>query len=168
MNDYYFVKMSSRYLFFVVFSISSGSVSTISVCMYRSSALEWSHRWAWQDEGSMCMPAFRVLKSLLTSWLQELKRTKSPLMDVLFRQIYRWLRAPHSLLHDPALHAVVHSVMRKLLIHLLSRFRTFSCEIVAASFQRIIIDTKKSSLEDAYQFVGSVTIFFLLFCYVSF
>ena len=90
---------------------------------------EWARRWAWQDESSMCISAFRVLKQTITNWLTDLRRTRDFRADLLLHNVYRWLRAPGAMMHDPALHTVVHSIMRKVLMLLLASLKEMGCKV---------------------------------------
>lgn len=47
--------------------------------------------------------------------------------------------------------------MKKLFVHLVSEFKRLGADIVTADFNRIILNTKKRSLEDAMSYVDYVT-----------
>ena len=69
----------------------------------------------------------------------------------------RWLRAPQSLLYEPALRRSLHSLMRKLFMQLMAEFRRLGSVIVHANFNRLIISTKKRRVVDAVSYVEYIT-----------
>ena len=62
---------------------------------------------------------------------------------------YRWLRSSNALLYDPALRKTLLNLMKKLFMQLVAEFKRLGAIVVHADFNRIIICTKKRSLEDA-------------------
>jgi DNA polymerase epsilon subunit 1 len=105
------------------------------------------------DETALCSGAFRILKSLVYSWLREVSHYQNMLADLQLIHFYRWLRSSSSLLNDPALCKVVQSLMKKLFIQLIAEFQRLGSSIVFANYNRIIICTKKKRLEDAFAYL---------------
>ncbi|MCO5564216.1 hypothetical protein L7F22_017874 [Adiantum nelumboides] len=101
------------------------------------------------DESSSCATAFRVLKQMVQGWVADAVNSGNIFADALLQHLYRWLCSPHSKLHDPALHRVLHKVMQKLFALLLAELRKLGATIVFADFSRIIIATGKTNVQGA-------------------
>eukprot|EP00698_Gefionella_okellyi_P023680 TRINITY_DN8155_c0_g1_i1.p1 TRINITY_DN8155_c0_g1~~TRINITY_DN8155_c0_g1_i1.p1 ORF type:complete len:2256 (+),score=530.17 TRINITY_DN8155_c0_g1_i1:623-6769(+) len=104
------------------------------------------------DDALASAPAFRAIKQLVTRWVQETARD-NPHADMLLTHLYRWIRSSASRLHDPAIHKLIHSMMRKLFLQLVHQMKRFGATIVYASFNKIILATNKSSLSNAHDYV---------------
>lgn len=61
-------------------------------------------------------PSCRILKSMVVGWVKEITQYRNIYADNQVVHFYRWLRSPSSLLHDPALHRTLHSMMKKLFL----------------------------------------------------
>ncbi|KAI5066379.1 hypothetical protein GOP47_0019003 [Adiantum capillus-veneris] len=101
------------------------------------------------DESSSCATAFRVLKQMVQGWVADAVNSGNVFADALLQHLYRWLCSPHSKLHDPALHRVLHKVMQKVFALLLAELRKLGATIVFADFSRIIIATGKTNVQGA-------------------
>ena len=108
------------------------------------------------DESAQCTPVFRVLKSLVHTWLHETVQFENELADSQLVSFYRWLRSSGASLYDPALYRMVRNMMKKLFMQLIAEFRRLGADIVFASFNKVIIDTKKSSSVDGRKYVDYV------------
>ncbi|XP_062083133.1 DNA polymerase epsilon catalytic subunit A-like isoform X2 [Humulus lupulus] len=108
------------------------------------------------DEGTSCASAFRVLKQLIQRCLTDAVTSGNVFADAILQHLYRWLCSPHSKLHDPALHRLLHKVMKKVFALLLAEFRKLGASIVFANFTKIIIDTGKSDLSAAKAYCDSL------------
>ncbi|CAM8878713.1 unnamed protein product [Rhodiola kirilowii] len=108
------------------------------------------------DEATSCAPAFRVLKQLIQRCLTDAVTSGNVFADAILQHLYRWLCSPHSKLHDPALHRLLHKVMQKVFALLLAEFRKLGATIVFANFSKIILDTGKSDLPAAKAYCDSV------------
>ncbi|OWK14641.1 POLE [Cervus elaphus hippelaphus] len=73
------------------------------------------------DETALCSNTFRILKSMVVGWVKEITQYRNVYADNQVMHFYRWLRSPSSLLHDPALHRTLHSMMKKLFLHIHSK-----------------------------------------------
>ena len=89
--------------------MTSGNYSANSVASYDSTAL--------------CTYAFRVLKSMVHSWLKEVSVYRNPWADLQLVHLYRWLTNPASYLYDPALTKIVGTMMQKVLVQLVAEFK---------------------------------------------
>nr|XP_028564984.1 DNA polymerase epsilon catalytic subunit A [Podarcis muralis] len=109
------------------------------------------------DETALCSNTFRVLKSVVVGWVKEITQYHNVYADNQVIHFYRWLRSPTSLLYDPALHRMLHSMMKKLFLQLVAEFKRLGSSVVYANFNRIILCTKKRRIEDALAYVEYIT-----------
>ncbi|XP_030795668.1 DNA polymerase epsilon catalytic subunit A isoform X1 [Rhinopithecus roxellana] len=109
------------------------------------------------DETALCSHAFRILKSMVVGWVKEITQYHNIYADNQVMHFYRWLRSPSSLLHDPALHRMLHNMMKKLFLQLIAEFKRLGSSVVYANFNRIILCTKKRHVEDAIAYVEYIT-----------
>ena len=65
------------------------------------------------DASVACRDAFKILRVMITHWLEDVTETGNPYADHLLMHFYRWLCSSRSQLYDPALHAMVHGMMSK-------------------------------------------------------
>ena len=68
------------------------------------------------DQSSICTNEFKVLRKLITRWSVDVTSSDaqvSACADGLLSQFYRWVSTPHALLYDPAIHKLIHDLMRK-------------------------------------------------------
>ncbi|PKA64815.1 DNA polymerase epsilon catalytic subunit A [Apostasia shenzhenica] len=98
------------------------------------------------DESNSCAPAFRVLKQLIHRCVSDAVASGNVFADAILQHLYRWICSPMSKLHDPALHQVLHKVMKKVFALLLAELRQLGATIIFGDFSRIIIDTGKMDL----------------------
>ena len=109
------------------------------------------------DETALAAPAFRVLRTMVGSWLRDVSLYKNIYADYQIVHFYRWLRNPSSLLYDPALRKTLLQLMKKLFFHLVSEFKRLGSIIVYADFNKIIVNTKKRTVSDAVSYVNYIT-----------
>lgn len=109
-----------------------------------------------ENERAACGHTLRILKTLVQGWMGDLARTDNEYADLLLQHFYRWLRNPASQLHDGALHRVVHSLMRRLFVQLVTELRGLGCEIVYADFNSVIISTGKVLTEQAEGYMAYI------------
>ncbi|CAA6660705.1 unnamed protein product [Spirodela intermedia] len=101
------------------------------------------------DELSSCASAFRVLKQLIQRCIADAVASGNVFADAVLQHLYRWICSPLSKLHDPAIHRVLHKLMKKVFALLLSELRKLGATIVFANFFKIIVDTGKTDLPAA-------------------
>lgn len=68
------------------------------------------------DQSTVCTNEFKVLRKLITRWSVDVTSSDasvSACADGLLSQFYRWVSTPHALLYDPAIHKLIHDLMRK-------------------------------------------------------
>ncbi|KAH7542023.1 hypothetical protein FEM48_Zijuj02G0029500 [Ziziphus jujuba var. spinosa] len=108
------------------------------------------------DEATSCAPAFRVLKQLIQRCLADAVASGNVYADAILQHLYRWLCSPQSKLHDPALHRLLHKIMKKIFALLLTEFRKLGATIIFANFSKVIIDTGKFDLSAAKAYCDSL------------
>lgn len=62
---------------------------------------------------------------------------------------FSWLRSPKTLLYEPTLLKILQNLMKKLLLQLIAEFKRLGCFVIFANFNKIVICTKRKSVEDA-------------------
>ncbi|XP_046479124.1 DNA polymerase epsilon catalytic subunit 1 isoform X1 [Neodiprion pinetum] len=108
------------------------------------------------DETALCSAAFKVLKTMVNSWLRDISEYRNVFADYQVIHFYRWLRSPSALLYDPALRRTLHNLMKKLFIQLVAEFRRLGSIIIFANFNKIILCSKKRLISDALGYVEFV------------
>lgn len=97
-----------------------------------------------------------IIRALVGGWLRDAFATNSLVADELLHHIYRLISNPETILHDPALHRVVHALMKSTFLRLLSELQRLGCSIVYASFHKVIVATNKLQLSDAEEYIHFV------------
>jgi len=97
-----------------------------------------------------------VLRSLIQSWLRDAYQTNSHIADDLLHDVYRLISYPDALLNDPALHRVVHSLMKTTFMRLLGELQRLGSTIISANFHKVVIATNKSHIYDAKEYIEFV------------
>ncbi|XP_052253908.1 DNA polymerase epsilon catalytic subunit A-like [Dreissena polymorpha] len=109
------------------------------------------------DETALCSAAFRILKSMVQSWVRDVTVHSNVFADNQIIHFYRWLRSPTALLYDPALRRTLHNMMKKVFMQLMGEFKRLGSNIVYANFNRVVLCTKKRRLLDALAYVEYIT-----------
>jgi DNA polymerase epsilon subunit 1 len=105
------------------------------------------------DEAALCSGAFRIMKSMVHTWLHEVSAYQNYYADFQLVHFLRWLRSPSTLLYEPALCRIVHSLMKKLFYQLIAELKRLGSTIIYADFNKIILCTKKRRIEDASGYI---------------
>ncbi|XP_060805157.1 DNA polymerase epsilon catalytic subunit 1 [Amyelois transitella] len=108
------------------------------------------------DETAQCSAAFKILRTMIASWLRDVTQFKNVFADFQISHLYRWLKTPTSLLYDPALRRTLYNLMKKLFLMLVAEFRRLGSFIVYADFNKILLYTKKNSVADGIGYVEFV------------
>ena len=108
------------------------------------------------DETALVYNAFRVLRTMVASWLREVSQFRNVFADYQIIHFYRWLRSTNAFLYDPALRKTLLNLMKKLFMQLVAEFKRLGAIVIHSDFNRMIICTKKRSLEDAKAYVDYV------------
>jgi len=112
------------------------------------------------DDSCSCLGAFRVLKDLIQNLITEAGRGgEDTIAEHLLRNFYRWLYSTKSYLHDPLLFKYVHLLMKKIHVQLLTEIQNLTggrekkCPIVYSCFDKVIINTEKTTIVQAGAFM---------------
>lgn len=97
-----------------------------------------------------------ILQALIAAWLRDAFASNNEVADSLLHHVYRVVSAPETLMHDPALHRVVHSRMKATFARLLGELQRLGCYVVYASFHKITVATNKTSMADAEEYINFV------------
>jgi len=97
-----------------------------------------------------------IVRALVGGWLKDAFTANSLVADELLHHIYRLISNPETVLHDPALHRVVHALMKSTFLRLLSELQRLGCSIVFASFHKVTVATNKLQLADAEEYINFV------------
>ncbi|KAJ3294019.1 DNA polymerase epsilon catalytic subunit [Borealophlyctis nickersoniae] len=98
------------------------------------------------DESQVTPATFSLIKGMVRNWAEEVQGRRNPFAAPLLEHLYRWLTSPSSRLYDPALHALVHGLMRRLFFQLMAEFQRLGSKVVYASFDRFILATNKTEM----------------------
>ncbi|KAL7468775.1 hypothetical protein ACHAXS_009012 [Conticribra weissflogii] len=107
------------------------------------------------DEMSTAL-SLPILRSLIQSWLRDAYQANSNIADDLLHDVYRLVSSPDALLNDPALHRVVHSLMKTTFLRLLGELQRLGSTIISANFHKVVIATNKSHIYDAKEYIEFV------------
>ncbi|XP_045485974.1 DNA polymerase epsilon catalytic subunit 1 [Pieris rapae] len=108
------------------------------------------------DETAQCSAAFKILRTMIASWLRDVTLYKNVFADFQISHFYRWLKTPTSLLYDPALRRTLYNLMKKLFLMLIAEFKRLGSQIVYADFNKIVLCTSKSTVIDGIGYVEFV------------
>ncbi|XP_037072699.1 DNA polymerase epsilon catalytic subunit A-like [Pollicipes pollicipes] len=108
------------------------------------------------DQSVLSYGAFKVLRSMVHSLLLDVTQHQNVFADYQMVHLYRWLRSPHALLYDPALKKILHVVMKKLFLQLISELQRLGAVIVYANFNKVVVCTKKRTVSDALAYMDYV------------
>lgn len=109
------------------------------------------------DESALCAGAFRILRTMVASWVRDVIQYKNVFADNQIINFYRWLRCPQSLLYEPAIKQMLNNLMKKMFTQLIYEYQRLGAVVLYASYNRIIICTKRKTVEDAKSYVQYVT-----------
>ena len=110
------------------------------------------------DDSIACASSFRTLKHLVQDWMRAVLEESDPIADQLLLNMYRWLSSSTSLMHDPALHRMLHLLMKKVWLQLLAEIRSLGARVVYASFTRVTIAVDKASVRDGEAYYSSYSV----------
>mmetsp|Transcript_10051 Transcript_10051/g.21731 ORF Transcript_10051/g.21731 Transcript_10051/m.21731 type:complete len:889 (+) Transcript_10051:1-2667(+) len=97
-----------------------------------------------------------LLRALVQGWLHDAYGMNSLVADDLLHNFYRLVCNPEAALNDPALHRIVHSLMKTTFLRLLGEFQRLGSTIVCGTFNKIVVATNKTELFDAKEYVDFV------------
>jgi DNA polymerase epsilon subunit 1 len=97
-----------------------------------------------------------IIRALVGVWLHDAFTSNSSVADSLLHNVYRLISCPEALMHDSALHRVLHALMRGTFIRLLGELQRLGCTIIYANFHKITVSTNKLCLADAEEYINFV------------
>lgn len=104
-----------------------------------------------KSNGGFAQAALEVLREMVKSWWAEACRGNR-LADVMVSHLVRWVEAPASCLYDRHLHYYVQMMSKKALQQLITDFRRVGSQVVLASPTRLLLQTSKQEVENAYAY----------------
>lgn len=108
------------------------------------------------DESSQCAGAFRILRQMVSAFMKDVAVYQNIFADQQLSHLFRWLKDPHSLLYEPSLKRILDNLISKMFNQLVAEFQRLGSHVVYASLSRIIVCTKRKSVEDASAYVEFV------------
>ncbi|PRD31688.1 UNVERIFIED_CONTAM: Pole [Trichonephila clavipes] len=127
-------------------AFDSGSVSSLTDMMNEQGVASSVGVY---DESALCAGAFRILRTMVASWVRDVIQYKNVFADNQIVNFYRWLRCPQSLLYEPAIKQILNNLMKKMFTQVIFEYQKLGAIVVYASYNRIILCTKRKSVEDA-------------------
>jgi DNA polymerase epsilon subunit 1 len=101
--------------------------------------------------GGFSQSALDVLRDMVKSWWAEACRGNR-LADVMVQHLVRWVEAPASCLYDRHLHYYIQMMSKKAMQQLITDFRRVGSHVVFASPTRLLLQTSKQEVENAYAY----------------
>ncbi|RPA85713.1 DUF1744-domain-containing protein [Ascobolus immersus RN42] len=92
-----------------------------------------------------------VLREMVKSWWNEACKGNR-MADVMVQHLIRWVTSPTSFLYDRTLHYYVQMMSKKAFLQLLSDFRKVGTNIIHATPSRILLQTSKVDVANAFAF----------------
>lgn len=108
------------------------------------------------DESALCAGAFRILRSMVAGWVRDVVQYKNVFADNQVVNFYRWLKCPQSLLYEPAIKQMLNNLMKKMFTQLIFEYQRLGAVIIYASYNRLMLCTKRKTVEDAIAYVQYV------------
>lgn len=93
-----------------------------------------------------------VLREMVKSWWAEACKG-SHMADIMVHHLVCWIQSPTSFLYDRFLHYYVDMMSKKAFLQLLSDFRRVGTNVVFANSSRLILQTSKMDVGNAYAFI---------------
>lgn len=104
-----------------------------------------------QSENVFAAAGIVALREMVKAWWEEACRG-SGMADVMVQHLVRWIESPGSYLYDRSLHYYVQMMSRKALQQLMSEFRRVGSHVVFASANRLLLQTTKAEVGNAYAY----------------
>lgn len=104
------------------------------------------------DERVVCLNAFRKVRSIVNTWIDDVRKHENSYADQLAMNSYRWIASRTSKMYDPLLHLTVHKLICQLFNHLLAEISKIGVKVIYAHSDKLIITTNKYEEQDAQNF----------------
>ena len=92
-----------------------------------------------------------VMREMVKAWWTEACKG-SNMADIMVQHLVRWVESPFSFLYDRSLHCYIQMMSRKAFQQLLTGFRRVGSHIVFASGTRLLLQTTKAEVGNAYAY----------------
>ncbi|KAG0164792.1 DNA polymerase epsilon catalytic subunit [Apophysomyces sp. BC1034] len=103
-------------------------------------------------DGMISSKTFTTLRQMVQQWFHEAALKSNKLGDMMLETLHRWLLSASSNMYDPCLYGLVHGMMKKVFVQLVTELRRIGGKIVFANFRRIIVATAKDNVDSAIPF----------------
>lgn len=103
------------------------------------------------DQTSFASTGIVVLRDMVKAWWAEACQGSSA-ADMMVQHLVRWISSADSFLYDRSLHRYVQTLSRKALQQLMADFRRFGSNVVYASSTRLLVQTTKTEVGNAYAY----------------
>ncbi|KAK5135159.1 DNA polymerase epsilon catalytic subunit [Meristemomyces frigidus] len=105
------------------------------------------------SENAFAAAGISALREMVRTWWQEAcTGTGSTMADVLVQHLLRWIESPASHLYDRNLQYYVQIMSRKAFQQLMSEFRRVGSHVVFANAGRLLLQTSKAEVGNAYAY----------------
>jgi DNA polymerase epsilon subunit 1 len=103
------------------------------------------------SDSAFASAGIMVLREMLKAWWLEAEKG-SVMADVMVQHVVRWVESTSSYLYDHSLHYYVQVMSKKALQQLMSDFRRVGSNVVFANANRLILQTTKVEVGNAYAY----------------
>ncbi|KAF2086249.1 DNA polymeras-like protein epsilon [Saccharata proteae CBS 121410] len=103
------------------------------------------------SEDAFASAGITVLREMVKMWWNDFAND-SYMAGVMVQHLVRWVESPGSFLYDRSLHYYVQMMSRKALQQLMSDFRRVGSHVVFASANRLLLQTTKAEVGNAYAY----------------
>ena len=106
------------------------------------------------SENAFASAGITVLREMVKTWWSEACSSKASntMADVMVQHLVRWVSHPGSFLYDRSLHYYVQMMSKKALQQLMSDFKRVGSHVVFASSNRLLLQTTKAEVGNAYAY----------------
>ncbi|KAF2429554.1 DNA polymeras-like protein epsilon [Tothia fuscella] len=103
------------------------------------------------SDNAFASAGIMVLREMVKTWWAEACQN-GDMADIMVQHLVRWVENPGSFLYDRSLHYYVQMMSRKALQQLMTDFRRVGSHIVYASAHRLLLQTTKTEVGNAYAY----------------
>lgn len=103
------------------------------------------------SDSAFTMAGVIVMREMVKAWWTEACKGSS-MADIMVQHLVRWVESSSSFLYDRSLHYYIQMMSRKAFLQLLNDFRRVGTHIVFASSTRLLLQTTKAEVGNAYAY----------------
>ena len=103
------------------------------------------------SDTAFTMAGLIVMREMVKAWWTEACKGSS-MADLMVQHLVRWVESSSSFLYDRSLHFYIQMMSRKAFLQLLNDFRRVGSHIVFASSTRLLLQTTKAEVGNAYAY----------------